>query len=876
MIGTTVAHYKIVDKLGQGGMGSVYKAEDTRLNRMVALKFLTAPPSESANLESRFLHEARAAAALDHPNICGIYEINVYEGDLYMAMPLIKGESLEKRVEEGPRPLKEALTIAIQTAEALEEAHSKEIVHRDIKPENILIVERDRGRLHVKLLDFGLARLAQATKLTREGATLGTAAYMSPEQAEGGTIDPRTDIWSLGVVLYQMVSGQMPFPAEYEQALFYAILNEDPPPLTNLRTGVPMELERIVNKCLEKAPAQRYQSMTDLLVDLNALLDTIGRSKVGSATISTATVVRERRGLPTWAWLLAGVPLGALLVWALLGRGAPPVAREQYDLNRVTWDGQLNGFPALSPDGTLLAFSSDRAGNGDLDIWVKQVNGGSLVQVTDEPEDETLPSFSADGSQLLYHRLGEGVYTVPTLGGDPYLVAAGAFNPAFGPDGKQVAYLTDDGLYISPVSMGEPKLLVADLRSSGQLLWTPDGKHVLFSGRLAEGESDWWAAPVDGSEVRSLGARKAYAAMGREPPAGQGWAWMGKTLVFENGEAELATIGLDLGELQVEGPEELITVGAGLEIGPTATKEGVIAFMDAWQRRDIWQLPLSSASLPTRVTNAESFDASGDVSANGQRLVYISNRWNQQDIWTVNLQTGEETNLTSDDAEQLNPILSRDGDQVVYLTREDGKAALYVRPYEGGFGKRVCEDCGIPTDWAPDGQKLLFNREDPPVVGVLDVASGQASDLLAADGCRPRLARYSPDGKAVVFDLNCDDNAGGLYIAKLGADGAPPREDWIEVTADRNDAHPAWGPDGSRVYFTSRHLGSLDIWYRGIDPSTLEPTQELEVVRRFPYARYSLDLVQDQERRLSIGGGRLYFSLSEAGGSVWMMTPKER
>ncbi len=240
MLGTTIAHYKILDKLGQGGMGAVYKAEDTRLHRMVALKFLSAPPAESNNLESRFLHEARAAAALDHPNICGVYEINIADGQLYMAMPLIDGESLEKRIEAGPRPLKEALTIAIQTAEALEEAHSKEIVHRDIKPGNILVIQRERGRLQVKLLDFGLARLTQATKLTREGATLGTAAYMSPEQAEGGNVDLRTDVWALGVTLYEMVSGQMPFPAQYEQALFYGILNEAPEPLTSLRSGVPM------------------------------------------------------------------------------------------------------------------------------------------------------------------------------------------------------------------------------------------------------------------------------------------------------------------------------------------------------------------------------------------------------------------------------------------------------------------------------------------------------------------------------------------------------------------------------------------------------------------------------------------------------------
>ena len=436
-------------------------------------------------------------------------------------------------------------------------------------------------------------------------------------------------------------------------------------------------------------------------------------------------------------------------MWALWPSGAGPAApANEYELHRVTWDGQLNGFPALSPDGTLLAFASDRAGNGDLDIWVKQVNGGTLVRVTDDPEDEILPSFSADGSQLLYSRAGEGVYTVPTLGGEPYLVAAGAFAPAFAPDGKQVTYIKSGGLYVSPVSMGEPKLLLGDMRSSGQPLWTPDGKHVLFAGRRAEGEADWWAVPVDGSEPRSLGARDFYQKSGREPVVGMGWTWDGDSIVFENGNAELARIGFDRGALKVQGPEQLLTVGAGLEVSPTSSKEGVIAFMDAWQRRDIWELPMGVASIPSRITTAESFDTSGDVSPDGRRLVYISNRWNQQDIWTVNLRTGQETNLTSDDAEQQNPILSRDGERVAYLVREDDKAPLYVRPYSGGFGKRVCEDCGIPTDWSPDGRKLLFNRRETQSVQVLDIASGETSDLLAAENCHARLARYSPGGRS--------------------------------------------------------------------------------------------------------------------------------
>jgi Tol biopolymer transport system component len=878
MTGSTIAHYRVLEKLGEGGMGAVYKAEDTRLSRMVALKFLSAPPAEGGLLESRFLHEARAAAALDHPNICGIYEINVFEGKLYMAMPLIEGESLEKRIEAGPRPLKEALTIAIQTAEGLEEAHSKGIVHRDIKPGNILVVERDRGRLQVKILDFGLARLNQATKLTREGTQLGTAAYMSPEQVEGSPVDLRSDVWSLGVVLYEMAAGQVPFRAEYEQALFYGILNEQPEPLTAVRSGVPMELERIVNKCMAKSVNQRYPSMADLLVDLNAVLDELGRSAPSrrSAIAQPAAAVEEpkpERKTPAWLWLPAGAALGALAMWALWPTAPPPDPAPEYEFTRVTWDGQFSGFPALSPDGTLLAFASDRSGRGDLDIWVKQVNGGSLVRVTDAPEDELLPSFSPDGSQLAYYRWGQGAYTVPTLGGEPYLVAGGAGGPSWAPDGKSIAYIKDNALYTSPVSMGEPTKILSGITNSSLTLWTPDGKHVLVAGQLADGRTDWWAAPTDGSEVRSLGTRELFENLGLTISIPDTWSLMGDSLVFDRGDGEIQRIGFDSGALRVTGRPALLTAGAGIEIQPSASRLGTIAFMNAWQRRDIWSLPLPGGE-PERLTPSESSDTAGDGTPDGRRIVYVTNRWGQKDIWTLNVEAQQEAALTSDDDEQSNPVLSRDGERVAYMVREEGKSAIYVRPFGGGVGRPLCADCGAPSDWSPDGERLLFDRADPPAVAVVEVKSGRITNLIAADGCAPKLARYSPDGKAVVFQPDCKEAGGGLYVAPLDGTLAVPRETWVELTSDPQDSYPAWGPEGDRIYFMSRRLGSLDIWTERLNRKTWKPLDEPSVVHRFPLARYSMDLMSDSDRRLSIGGGRIFFALSEAGGSVWLMAPK--
>jgi serine/threonine protein kinase/Tfp pilus assembly protein PilF len=264
LIGTTVSHYKILAKLGEGGMGVVYEAEDTKLKRTVALKFLPPELTRDPQAKERFIHEAQAASALEHSNICNIHEIDETEdGQLFIVMACYEGEILKDKIERGPLKLEEAVDIAIQIAKGLEKAHKKEIVHRDIKPGNIFITEDGV----VKIVDFGLAKLKGQIKLTKEGTTLGTAGYMSPENARGGKVDHRTDIWSLGIVLYEMLTGQLPFRGDYEQAVTYSILNEEPEPVTALRTGIPMKLERIVNKCLQKDPDERYQTVKDLAAD---------------------------------------------------------------------------------------------------------------------------------------------------------------------------------------------------------------------------------------------------------------------------------------------------------------------------------------------------------------------------------------------------------------------------------------------------------------------------------------------------------------------------------------------------------------------------------------------------------------------------------
>jgi serine/threonine-protein kinase len=335
MIGTTISHYKIVEKLGGGGMGVVYKAEDTKLRRIVALKFLSPDLARDEQAKTRFVHEAQAASALRHPNICTIHDIDeTADNRLFIVMDFYEGKTLKEMIESGPLPIDKAIDIAIQVAQGLAKAHESGVVHRDIKPANILIGQDGIARI----VDFGLAKLSGQTMLTKAGSTLGTEAYMSPEQARGESVDHRTDIWSLGVTMYEMVTGQPPFKSEYHDGLVYSLLNEQPSPMTGLRTGVPMELERITGKCVEKKAADRYQHADELLVDLRSLKRRVETGGAAQAAAVAKPLMRKKYAVYAGLFILVAAIL--LTVKVLLP------TREVLDSIAVLPLENLSGDPA--------------------------------------------------------------------------------------------------------------------------------------------------------------------------------------------------------------------------------------------------------------------------------------------------------------------------------------------------------------------------------------------------------------------------------------------------------------------------------------------------------------------------------------------------
>ncbi|MFQ5709501.1 MAG: protein kinase [bacterium] len=343
MIGRTISHYRILEKLGEGGMGIVYKAEDIKLKRTVALKFLPPALTRDHELRERFMHEARAASALEHPNICNIHEIDETEdGQMFICMAYYDGEGLKDKIARGPLPLDEAIEIALQIMQGLAQAHGKAIIHRDIKPANILVTKEGQA----KIVDFGLAKLSGQTKLTQTGTTMGTMAYMSPEQTRGAEVDPRSDIFSLGVILYEMITGNSPFKGEYEQAVVYAILNEEPEPVTSLRTGVPMELEHIISKALAKDPQERYQHADELIVDLRRLQ----RELKAGAVPAKEAARRKRFNKVVLPGFLLFVVVAALVGYLFIGREAESKERipiAVVDFVNETNEAELNGLSGI-------------------------------------------------------------------------------------------------------------------------------------------------------------------------------------------------------------------------------------------------------------------------------------------------------------------------------------------------------------------------------------------------------------------------------------------------------------------------------------------------------------------------------------------------
>jgi Tol biopolymer transport system component/predicted Ser/Thr protein kinase len=905
MTGRTFAHYRIEEQLGEGGMGVVYKAFDTHLDRPVAIKVLRPEAVADPERRRRFVQEAKAASALNHPNIITIYDIDTAEGVDFIAMEYVPGATLDQKLGRRGLVLSEALKYGIQTADALAQAHGAGIIHRDLKPANLMVTED--GRL--KVLDFGLAKLTESTPAqeatqtldkaagrTQEGTIVGTVAYMSPEQAQGKKIDARSDIFSFGSVLYEMISGRRAFEGQTKISTLAAILNQEPRPASDVLPGLPREMERILNRCLRKDPARRFQTMADLKVALEELKE---ESESGRL-VAAAPMARPRIPMAVLvAGVLAVMAATAGVTWWLLRSRTPP--RRDLKLTRLTSDAGLTTDPALSPDGKLVAYASDRAGEGNLDIWVQPVAGGRAVRLTTHEGDDHQPSFSPDGTTLAFRseREGGGIYVVSVLGGgDDRLIAKEGRLPRFSPDGKQIAYTVGHagGALVAPGSGkinlvastgGTPRQFQMELSSAAFPVWSPDGGHLLFQG-TAPGERrlesvDWWVAPVAGGAAVRTGALAALRRQGLSTSVRPS-VWLdGPDRILFSGQLgdsrNLWQVPIGRDRWQITRPAERLTSGAGLEVQPAATTTRVV-FASLTENIDLWGLPIDAnqgnvRGAFERLTQEAGREIGPSLTPDGSKMAFLSAQSGRTDVWLKDLKTGKETALTMTPEEEFRAAIAPDGSRMAYGVREGQKLALYVVTIGSGGApgivEKVCDDCGLLIAWSPDGKRILHGGAlGERGVSWLDLTTGRNSQLF--QGGRGIVESVSADNRWIALAPRLATGRARVVLVPVhGGGSAAPESDWISITEGQGyDTDPRFSPDGNIVYFLSDRDGSRCVWAQRLDPATKKLAGAAWEVHAMHAARRSAVNIPASMMSMAVSRTRIVFPVMERTGNIWM------
>ncbi len=817
--GTRLGSYEIVAPLGAGGMGEVYRARDPKLNREVAIKVLPVAVATDAERLARFEREAQLLASLNHPNIAAIYGLDD-EGDvLFLVLELVEGEDLADRLKRGMIPLDESLELARQIALALEEAHEKGIVHRDLKPANVKLTPDGK----VKVLDFGLAK-AYATDAsggasldsgnsptmthaaTIAGMILGTAAYMSPEQARGKSVDKRADIWAFGVVLYEMLTGEQLFHGETISDTLAAVLTREFDPRT-LKAETPVPLRRLLRFCLERNPKNRLHDIADARIVIDDLLS--GRTDAGEAIAAATPNVAPGSGWPAkLAWMGAGLVVGALTI---AGAGRMLFAPQQAGLpvvRALTYSGK-SGDASISSDGKNVAFVSDR--DGTFRIWLKQLASGEEVALTEGRD--FAPHISPDASTVLFNRTAESgldLFRVPLVGGEPRRLARNVGGTSWSPDGAQIAFVRDVGqrsqVIVIPAEGGEEKILVEREGSLRGIAWSPKGK------RIAVEE----ASRVNTLSHHVLGTVDVASGAWRELfqlPAGSpttNLCWDGDdALIFarsptQAAHGEVVLWRLPLGSTTPQSVFSFLSMPRRIEpAGP-----GALLFDEGGVHQNLFEVADGHAFSRT-LTGGPTIDRQPAFSPDGRRVVFSSDRSGSLDLWSLEVATGAVRRLTFDAADDWDPHWSPDGKNLLWSSNRSGHFEIWMAETDGTGARQVTSD-GVDAEnptMSSDGSWIVYSSSNPATPGIWKIRpdGSEATHLLKGTFLLPDLAPKTQwiaaaDSSRVAGDLRriqiirLEDGAAVAELFVQGRGGSIGRSRWMPD----GRTLVSWGDDDAR------------------------------------------------------------------------------